>query len=331
MPQATATIIGAGSIGTALAMVLAENKFKVTLWDIEQEVVDGINRFHKNPRSLTEVTLDTSIKAEAHIDKAVAGRDLVVIAVASDAVRDVASSLSGSLARNCVVISVAKGLEETTFKTMSEVIYEQLGGNFRYQIITLSGPTLAHEIAQKKPTAAMLASERSNEYSKRALAAFSNHWFRVYETRDVIGVSLGAVAKNALAVGAGIMNGLAYGSNTYAWVLTEGFRELSRLIWMLGGTEETVYGIAAFGDTIATCFSETSRNREFGELLGKGKTVSMALQKVGETVEGIAAIESLHQLALKERLNLPVLVALNEVVVQRKKADKVFSELLHNL
>ncbi|MBI2636863.1 MAG: NAD(P)-dependent glycerol-3-phosphate dehydrogenase [Parcubacteria group bacterium] len=331
MPEASAAILGAGAMGTALATVLAQNKYKVTLWDVEKEVVQGISRFHKNPRSLSELTLDVSIKSEADITRAVSNRDMVILAVASSAVREVAGQISGVIPRNGVVVCVSKGLEAQTFKTMHEVVLESLGAGFRYQVATFSGPTFAHELAARKPTAAMLASERSNEYSKRSCSAFSNDWFRVYETRDVLGVSSSGVAKNALALASGIMVGLGYGFNTYSWLLTEGFRELSRLIWKLGGAEQTVYGLAGFGDAIATCFSEQSRNRTFGELLGKGKTISAALQQVGETVEGVAAVEALRQIALKERLNLPILEALSEVVVERKKADRVFKELVRSL
>lgn len=318
-------------MGTALATVLAENRYKVTLWDIERDVCDGINRFHKNPRSLSELGLENAIKAEANIARAVASRDMVVVAVASSAVREVAGRIKDAIARNCVIVCVAKGLEPKSFKTMPEIILEELGSAFRHQTMLLSGPTFAREIALKKPTAATLASERSNEYSRRALDAFSNDWFKVVETRDMAGVALSGVAKNALAVASGIMAGMGYGYNTYAWILTEGFRELSRLIWKMGGSEETVYGLAGFGDALATCLSPESRNRAFGELIGKGKTITAALSKVGETVEGLSAIESLHQIAAKERLKLPILAALNDIVVERKKADKVFRELMQSL
>ncbi|MAG29087.1 hypothetical protein CL632_03010 [bacterium] len=328
MPQATTTILGAGEMGTALATVLAENKYKTTLWDIEEDVVNGIKRFSKNPRSLVDITLDRSIKAELDIEKAVSGSDMVVIAVASPAVREVAGKIDGSLSRNCVIVSVAKGLEESTFKPMVKVIREQLGGDFEHQIMAFSGPTHSNEIVEKKPTAAMLASARSNEYSKRAIEAFTNEWFKIYETRDVIGVSLAGVTKNALAVAAGIMTGLGYGSNTYAWIITEGFREMSRLTWKLGGQEDTVYGLAGLGDTVATCFAHDSRNRSFGELIGKGKTVTRALNTIGETVEGISGIDVLHKIALKEKLNLPVLKAMYEVVSLKKKANKVFEDLV---
>lgn len=318
-------------MGTALATVLAENKYKVMMWDIEREVTDGIARFHKNPRSLNEVTLDSAIKADHDLSRAAANRDVVVIAVASGAVREVASKIASMLSRNSIVVCVSKGLEPGSFKTMPEVLLEELGGAFRYHITLLSGPTFAAELADRRPTAAMLASERSNEYSKRALEAFSNSWFKVSETRDLSGVALSGVAKNALAVGSGIMTGLGYGFDTYAWILTEGFRELSRLIWKLGGSQETVYGLAGFGDAIGTCLSPESRNRAFGELLGNGKTITAALSKVGETVEGLPAIEALHRIAVKERLKLPILAALYDVAIERKKADKVFRELVQSL
>jgi glycerol-3-phosphate dehydrogenase (NAD(P)+) len=331
MPQATTTILGAGSMGMAMAFVLSENNYKVTLWDIEPHVVDEINKKHKNPRSLPEVKLDKGVTAESNIKFAVKNSDMVVFAVSSNAIKSVAFEVRDSLARNCVLVSVAKGLEKDTFKPLLKVIQAELPGRFHYQIAMLSGPTLAHDIAERKPTAAMLASERSNAYTKRALQAFRNEWFHVYETRDVMGVSLSAVAKNALAVGSGIMAGLDFGSNTYAWVLTEGFREMARLIWKLGGQEETVYGLPGLGDTFATSFSTSSRNRSFGELLGKGKTVNRAITQIGETVEGVDAISALYKLALKEKMNLPVLHALYEVTDLKKNAKKVFTELVREL
>jgi len=331
MPQATATILGAGAIGMAMATVLVENKYKVSFWDIEGEVVDGINLFHKNPRSFPEIKLDKSVRAYNDVSKAVATSDMVVFAISSKAVREVASSVADHLPRNCVIVSLAKGLEEGTFKTMAQVIREELGGNFEHQITVLSGPMLAHDVIEKKPTAAMLASGKSNTYVNRAIDAFSNDWFKISQTRDVVGVSLCGVVKNALAVSSGIMVGFEYSLNTSSWILTEGFREMARLIWKLGGTEETVYSVAGLGAMLATSASDDSRNHEFGELIGKGKTVTRALQTVGETVEGAHAIDALHKIALREKLNLPVLASLYEIVSQKKKASKVFDELVRNL
>ncbi len=328
MSQVKATILGAGAMGTALGIVLSSNGFKVVFWDIDEEVVFGINKNHKNPKALLGVNLPVSVKAEMSISKAVMGADLVIFAVASGAVREVALKAENSLSRNCVVIVASKGLESSSLKTMAEVLTDALPGDFKNQISVLSGPTLATQLAEKKPTAAMLASEKSNVYSKRALEALNCKWLVVYETRDVLGVELSGVAKHAVAIACGIMDGIGFGDNTKAWILTDAFREFSRLIWKLGGKEETVYGLAGFGDVIATSFSKDSRNRRFGELLGKGESVSKAKDSIGQTIEGISAIEALHKLADNEKLQLPILSAVFEVVSRKKKADKIFSGLL---
>jgi len=331
MPQATATIFGAGSIGMAIATVLSENKYKVCFWDIDKDVVNSINLTHKNPRSMQNVVLDKSIKAFVDIKKASMNADLAVFAVPSFAVRDVAKQIFDSIPRNCVIACFSKGLEKEIFKTMEQVIREELGGQFADQISVVSGPMLAHDIIKKSPTAGMLASRKSNAYSKRSLEAFQNKWFKLVETRDVEGVCFSAVAKHLMAVTTGILFGLGYSSNTNAWVLTELFRETSRLVWKLGGKEETIYSLAGFGDMIGTSFSDTSRNRRFGELLGDGKTVTKALSVIKETVEGIDAVESLAILSKKEKLKLPVLEALYQVVCEKKNTEKIFKEMISNL
>lgn len=331
MPQATATILGAGSIGMAISTVLSENKYKVLLWDIEQEVVDSINLTHKNPRSMPEVSLDKFIKATSDMKRAVMNADIVVFAVPSFVVREVAEKISSSIQRNCVIVSLSKGLEKETYKTMEHVIREEIGNQFENQICVISGPMLAHDMILKHPTSAMLASKKSNAYSKRAMDAFANEWFRISETRDVMGVSIGGVSKHAFAVMAGILSGAGYSSNTAGWILSELFREMSRLIWKLGGSEETAYSVACLGDALGTAFSKTSRNRQFGELIGKGKTVTRALQSVKETVEGPSAIEALYKMAEKERLNLPILRALMEILCNKKKCENILKDLLKEL
>lgn len=315
----------------AMGVVLSSNKYRVMFWDVDKAVVDGINAKHQNPRSLPHIKLDKSARAEADITKAVWGAEMIVAALASGAVRAVASSIRDVLTRNCVIVSVAKGLESDSLKTMTEVLAESLPGVFGAQVMAFSGPTLARELAEKKPAAAMLASPKANGFVKRAREALITPWLHISETRDVMGVQLSAVAKNALAALFGIMDGLEFGSNARGWILSEAFREMSRLIWKMGGQEDTVYGLAGFGDMLATALSEESRNRQFGELVGRGKTVQQALSAVNQTVEGAGAIESLYQLAGREKLQLPILAALYEVVGQKKRANKVFTELLKAL
>lgn len=328
MPEVRVTILGAGAMGTAMGVVLSSNKYQVMFWDVDKAVVEGINNKRRNPRSLPHIMLDKTVRAEADITKAVWGAEMIVVALSSSAVRQAMSSIHDVLTRNCVIVSVVKGLESVGLKTTTEVLSETLPGVFSAQVMAFSGPTLARELAEKKPCAAMLASPKANGFVKRAREALATPWLHIYETRDVIGVQLAAVAKNALAVMFGIMDGLEFGSNARGWLLAEGFREMSRLIWKLGGQEDTVYGLAGFGDMLATALSEESRNRQFGELVGRGRTVSQSLSAVNQTVEGAGAIESLYQLSEREKLHLPILTALYEVVGNRKKADKVFGELM---
>ncbi|OGY92429.1 MAG: hypothetical protein A3H70_00445 [Candidatus Komeilibacteria bacterium RIFCSPLOWO2_02_FULL_48_11] len=328
MQQPTVTILGAGAMGMALATILSANGYKICFWDMDEKVVAGINQKHRNPRSFPDIKLPETVSAEADITKAVFGADMIILAVASVGMRPVCQKIEGAIGRNCVVVNIAKGLEAGSLKTMPEVITEVLAATFRDQIIAISGPTLAEEVAGKIPSAAMLASRKDNAYCQRAKAALSSNWFRLYETRDMVGVAMGGVVKHSLAIIAGISDGLKYGSDTRAWLLTEGFREVSRLVWKMGGQEETVYGLAGLGDALATCFSVESRNRQFGELLGKGKSLERALALVGQTVEGVPAVESLHKLALRERLNLPLLQALYDIIVLKKSASKIFASFV---
>lgn len=328
MTKSKAAIIGAGAMGMATGVVLSANEFAVVFWDKDKEVVDGINRKHLNPRSLPHIKLDKSVRAEERITEAVFGADIVVIALPSHVVRPVAFDFKDAVARNCIVISVSKGLEVGSLATMTSVLTEVLPGWLVNQIMSFSGPTLAGELAAKKPAAALLASKKSDAYSRRAREALSTDWLHVTETRDVLGVQLAAVAKNALAVMFGIVDGLGYGGNGRGWLLTEGFRDMARLIWKMGGQEDTVYGLAGFGDMIATALSLESRNRMFGELVGRGRSVAKALEIVKQTVEGIDAVESLHELSEKERLQLPTLRALYEVVGLKRNAAKVFTGLI---
>ena len=313
----------------AMAVVLSETGHKVVFWDIDQAVLDGINKKHLNPRSLSHIKLEKNVSAEADLQKAVFGAEIVIIALSSRAVREVALKLKDLLARNCLIVSASKGLEAGSGAVMTEVIYQSLGG-FRDQIFSLSGPTLAGELAVKKPTAAVLASPKANTYSKRAIDALETSWFHITDTRDVKGVQIAAVAKHAIAILFGMVDGLGYGANAKGWLLMEALRDMARLVWKNGGQENTVYGLAGLGDALATSLSLESRNRMFGELLGKGKTASKALSIINQTVEGAEAVEALYKLSQKEKLNLPTLQALYEIVNLKKDAKSVVDSLLNN-
>lgn len=329
MTEVKATILGAGAMGMAMAVVLSANGHKVVFWDIEPSVVDGINKKRLNPRSLSHIKLEKNVSAAGDLQPAVFGAEIVIVALSSRAVREVALKLKDVLARNCVIVCVAKGLEAGSLAVMTDVIYQALGG-MRDQIFALSGPTLAGELAAKKPAAAVLASAKANTYSQRAIGALSTSWFHITETRDVKGVQIAGVAKHAVAILFGLVDGLGYGANAKGWLLAEALRDMARLVWKSGGQENTVYGLAGLGDALATSLSLESRNRMFGELLGKGKTTSKALSIINQTVEGAEAVESLYKLAQKEKLNLPTLQALYEVVNLKKDVQKVMADLLNS-
>lgn len=315
----------------AMAVILLEQDYKLTFWDIDKKVVDGISGAAANPRNFPEIIMPKHTRALPEIGEAVFGADLVVFSVASPYLRQTALSARLALSRNVAIVTVAKGLEQNSLKTMVEVLEESLGGNYHDHIAAFSGPTLAAEVVQKKPLAAVIASRRDNSYSQRAIRAFSNNWCKIYETRDVLGVEIAGVAKHLTAMVSGIAQGLGWGENSRAWILSEAFRDAGRLVWKLGGTQETVYGLAGLGDTFASAFSPLGRNRQFGELLGQGNTVAKAQASAGDTVEGITAVDCLHKLALREKLRLPVLQAAYDAVVGKEKAGKVFEELLKNL
>lgn len=318
-------------MGTALSCVLAATGHRVVLWDRDLDVVAGIQKRHKNPRSLTSVHLDSAITAEARMPHALFGADVVVFAVASSAVREIAMQAKEHIDKNAVIVSVAKGIEEPSLLTMSGVLEEVLGARFRNQIVAFSGPTFALELATKAPTAAMLGSVRANAYADRAVRSLSAEWVRVYQTRDMIGVELSGVVKHVIALTIGIIDGLKYGDNTRAWVLMESFRELARLIWKRGGQQETVYGLAGMGDAVGASFAQESRNRQFGELIAHGKTIAQTLEIINETVEGVNAVGALHLLAQKEKMSLPVLTTMYSIIHGKKKAKPLFEVLLRSI
>src|SRR3989338_7128064 len=195
MPQSHLTILGAGAMGMAIGVILGDSNSKITYWDIESEVADAIHNIHQNPRSMPNLKMPKGVKGEKNIAKAVMDADMVVFSMASPFVRQAGLQIKNHLPANCVVVVAAKGLERESNMTMAQVLSETLGGNFHDRIVVLSGPTLAPELAKRQPAASMMASLKDNPYSKRAVSAFSNDWFRVYESRDVTGVELAGVGK----------------------------------------------------------------------------------------------------------------------------------------
>ncbi|HOF88863.1 MAG TPA: NAD(P)H-dependent glycerol-3-phosphate dehydrogenase [Armatimonadota bacterium] len=297
------TVVGAGAWGTTLAALLARNGYAVRLWVRESEIVDAIRRQHENSRFLPGVTLPENLYATADMDDAAAEATLLVMATPSRWLRAAARACAGALRAPVPVVSVTKGLEIETGKRMSEVILEELPHT--PAIAALSGPNLAPEIARGLPAATTIASADAG-LAARAQRAFSAPHFRPYTGSDIVGLEVCGAMKNVIALAAGICEGLGFGHNAAAALLTRSMAEIARLVRRLGGQPDTVAGLSGIGDLIATCMSPISRNHRVGLALGRGQDARAALGDSGQVAEGVPTTEAVVRLARRLGVDLPI-------------------------
>ncbi|MFA9398059.1 MAG: NAD(P)H-dependent glycerol-3-phosphate dehydrogenase [Clostridiaceae bacterium] len=318
------TVLGAGSFGTALSIILANKEYKIKIWDRNKEVVNGINEKHKNVKYLKEIKLPQNIVAYENIQEALCGSSYVVLAVPSKAVREVSNKIKDYIYKDAIVVNLAKGLEDKTYKTMSEVIEENLINN---PVVVLSGPTHAEELAKSLPTV-IVASSKDMQYAIKVQDLIMNDYFRVYTNPDLIAVEIGGAVKNIIALAAGISDGIGYGDNTKAALLTRGMHEIVRIGTSLGGKKETFSGLSGFGDLIVTCTSMHSRNRRAGILIGKGYSMEKTLEEIGMVVEGIDACKAFYNFKEIKNLDMPITDALYKVLFQGKDPKEAVFELM---
>lgn len=299
----TIAVIGAGAWGTTLASLLAGNDHRVRLWAREQEVVDGVNYAHENIRFLPGLPLHPALSATTSMAEAADGAGLLVMAVPSRWMRESCRAFTREVPAPPPLVSVTKGLEIETGKRMSEVIVEELPA--LPAIAALSGPNLAFEIAQGEPAATVIAS-RDAALAERAQALFRTCAFRPYTSADITGLEVCGAVKNVIAIAAGICEGLGYGDNARAALLTRAMAEISRLVFDLGGCAETVAGLSGIGDLIATCASPMSRNHRVGLAVGRGEDYRTALGTSGQVAEGVPTTEAVVRLARRLGADLPI-------------------------
>ncbi len=316
-----AAVVGSGGWGTALAMLLCENGHDVTVWSYSEEESNILRTTRENPL-LKGVALPEALTFVSDIG-CVAGKDLVVMATPSFAVRATAAKVKEHLSPGTVLVSVSKGIEQGTSKRLSEVIAEETGRT----VAVLSGPSHAEEVARRIPTGCVAAC------TDRALAefvqnAFMNERFRVYSSPDAVGVELGAALKNIIALCAGVCDGMGLGDNTKALMMTRGMTEMARLGVALGGRAETFAGLSGMGDLIVTCTSMHSRNRRAGILIGKGYSAQEAMKEVGAVVEGYYATASAVELAKKVGVEMPLATEAYAVLYEGKDPHLVLSGLM---
>jgi glycerol-3-phosphate dehydrogenase (NAD(P)+) len=321
------TVLGAGSWGTAFAKVLADAGRDVTLWARRAEIAAEIRDRHTNGGYLPGVRLPDHLTATADAAAALSAAQAVVLAVPSQSLRANLSGWRGLLPPGAILVSLAKGVELGTHKRMSEVIAE-ISGAPEGEIVVVSGPNLAREIAQEQPAAAVLACV-DHEHAVAIQRASSTGYFRPYTNTDVLGCELGGACKNVIALSCGMAAGLGYGANTLATLITRGLAEMARLGTKLGADPLTFAGLAGVGDLVATCSSPLSRNRTFGEALGRGDTVEEAQRATGgQVAEGVMSCSSIRELAQLNGVDMPLTDAMHRVCHEGVDPRKVGAELL---
>lgn len=318
------TVLGAGSWGTALSVVLAENGHNVTLWSHRKEEAEKIQRDREQASKLPGVMLPDNIIATSDFEEALVGNKAIVMAVPSTAVRDTAKRLNSYVKEGQIVICVAKGIEDGTFLTLTEIIEEEIPG---VKACVLSGPSHAEEVGRRMPTT-VVAGAKEKEDALYIQDIFMNPYFRVYTSPDVKGIEMGGALKNVIALAAGIADGLGYGDNSKAALITRGISELTRLGTALGGQVETFSGLTGVGDLIVTCTSVHSRNHRAGQLIGEGYTAQEAMDEVKMVVEGVNSARAALKLARRKGVTVPIIEKVNAVLFEDKAAKDAVAELL---
>lgn len=296
------TILGAGSWGTALYLLLQDNGYQVRLWTWQSEHAAEVLAEQENKQFLPGVALPADVEISSDMALALSGAEVVVFAVPSHVVRSVARQAAPFIPQGAIIVNVAKGFEKDTLLRLSQVLAEELPS---HDIVVLSGPSHAEEVAKKLPTTVVVSS-LAMEAAKEIQTVFMSDYFRVYTNDDVIGVELGGALKNIIALGAGVVDGLGLGDNTKAALMTRGLAEMARLGEAMGAKVFTFAGLTGIGDLIVTCGSMHSRNRRAGILLGQGHSLDETLKEVGMVVEGVNAVANVHMLRQKYDVSMPI-------------------------
>ncbi len=321
-----AAVLGAGSWGTVLATVLAENGIETTLWARREEVKDEINQRHTNQKYLPGILLPKSLQATTSLAKAVEAADLVMVVVPSQSIRALVQKVRPYLRKEALIVHASKGFELPSLKRISTVIAEELPDH-REKIAVLSGPSHAEEVAQKSPTTVVVASERL-ETAEMVQTLLINSYFRVYTNPDVVGIEIGGALKNIIALGAGLSDGLGFGDNAKAALITRGLAEIARLGVAMGARLSTFAGLAGVGDLVVTCTSRHSRNWKAGYLLSKGNSLDQILEEMGMVVEGIRTTEAASRLAKVYQVEMPITSELYAVMFEGKDPRQAVEDLM---
>lgn len=317
-------VIGAGSWGTALAVVLAKNGHQVTVWSIIEDEITMLKEKHEHVDKLPGVKLPDSMEFTTDLEQAVKTSDMLVLAVPSIFTRSTAKSMAPFVKDGQIIVCVAKGIEETTLMTISDIVEQEIPNA---DVAIMCGPSHAEEVGVGLPTT-VVAGARTKATAEKVQDVFMDEVFRVYTSPDVLGMELGGSLKNVIALAAGVADGLGFGDNTKAALITRGIAEISRLAIAMGAKAETLAGLTGIGDLIVTCASKHSRNRKAGMLIGQGYTMEEATKEVKMVVEGIYSAKAARALAQKYEVDMPIIDIVNQVLFENMSAKEAVVELM---
>lgn len=321
------TVLGGGSWGTAMAVLLAEKGLPVTIWEYLRENVLLLQKDRENKKYLPGINIPQNIQITDDLEDALKNAEIVLIVLPSHTIRSQMRKIALMNIDPYAFVILSKGLENDTFFRMSEVVKDCMGKEYGKKIITLYGPSHAEEVSRKFPTAVVVAGEDQN-IMENIQQVFSNDYFRIYTNPDQIGVELGGSLKNIIAIACGISDGLGYGDNTKAGIITRGLAEISRFVIAQGAKPATFMGLSGLGDLVVTCTSKHSRNRRLGELIGKGNTLTQALEKMIMIAEGVKTTKSAFGLSQKNKIDMPITSEVYKVLYEDQSPLDAVNNLL---
>lgn len=322
--MAKVNVLGAGSWGTALSLLLHKNGHQVKLWSALENEVKMLNEKREHESKLPGVRIPEEVEITTDLEGCLRDVDVAVLAVPSPFTRSTAKQMAPFVKEGQIIVNVAKGVEEDTLMTLSDIISEEI---LAANVCVLSGPSHAEEVGRGLPTTCVVSAAK-RETAEYLQGIFMSPVFRVYTTPDILGVELGGALKNVIALAAGTADGLGYGDNTKAALITRGIAEIARLGTKMGASQETFYGLSGMGDLIVTCASVHSRNRKAGYLMGKGYTMRQAMDEVKMVVEGVYSAKAARSLAEKYDVDMPIIMEVNKVLFEDKPAADAVRDLM---
>jgi len=320
-------VMGGGSWGTTLAILLAEKNYDVILWEYNLELSKKMEIERENKTFLKGRKFPDNLKITNEINGLLDDINYLVLSIPSQFLRNILSKVSDQISEDLIIVDTAKGIEIKTHERLSEIIKDEVNKKAYENLVVLSGPTHAEEVSKKKP-AAIVAASRNKESAKKVQELFSTDYFRVYINDDIIGVELSGGLKNCIAIASGIVDGMELGDNTKSALITRGLREIVRFGTYFGAKQETFSGLAGIGDLITTCTSKHSRNRFVGEKLGKGKTLTEILNEMIMVAEGVPTVKAVYEIAKSKSIPMPIVESLYRVLYKEENPEKMIKELM---